>query len=379
MPQRSGLTGKGSLIVLGLFLMVLAAGAMLQLIKTNGPGPSSPQPNATSMPVLATGFRGFTLQLQSGWEGNPYETYIDQIAAAGANTIAFVVAAYQENGSSSCMFMDLRRTPSDVRLRELIDRARAKGLNATLMPIVLLENGREDEWRGKIAPDDWDLWWKNYSDVVLRYARIAESCGVAVYIVGSELISTETQDDRWRGLIAEVRKVYSGRLAYSANWDHYRPIQWWDALDIIGMTTYYDLTDGKKPTVEQLLTAWEPIKSELLAWQGKINRPILFTEVGWPNQETCAQHPWNYYGSDTPDPQAQANCFEAFFQTWVGEPVVAGFIIWEWQSYPKQPTGPEDVGYIPAGKPAMQVITRYLCGGDGPSTSAAPAEEAPPS
>jgi hypothetical protein len=228
------------------------------------------------------------------------------------------------------------------------------------MPIVLLDNAREDEWRGKIDPEDWDHWWSDYRQIVLRYATISQECDVSVYLVGSELLSTESQIDKWRQLIADVREAYSGRLAYSANWDHYRPIEWWDALDIIGMTTYYDLTKGEKPTVERLLDAWKPIKEEVLSWQATVNRPILFTEVGWPNQETCAQHPWNYFGSTVPDPQGQANCFEAFFRTWVDEPVVAGFIVWEWQNHPEESTGPDDIGYNPAGKPAMAVIERYF-------------------
>jgi len=369
--------GKGNLVVLVLFLLALGVGVMLHLLKANGSDSAAPAPTPTpaTLPAppaarrtQAKEFCGFTLQLHSGWEGNPYRTYIDQIAATGANTVSFVIAAYQENGSSSSIFLDLRKAPGDQRLRNLIAYARGLGLDVTLMPIVLLENAREDEWRGKIAPDNWDLWWTNYRDIVMRYARIAESSGVAVYIVGSELISTESHTERWRSLIADVRTVYHGRLSYSANWDHFRPIQWWDDLDIIGMTTYYDLTNGEKPTVERLMQAWKPIKKDVLQWQAKINRPILFTEVGWPNQETCAQYPWNYYGSDKPDPQGQANCFEAFFKTWIDEPVVAGFIVWEWQNYPGQKTGPDDTGYIPTGKPAMDVIRKYLYT-DSPATA----------
>jgi hypothetical protein len=362
MQTRSRHSGKGNAVVLGLFLLALAAGVAIKLLKA-GDGAQvgdPPAPPAPTRHTEAKEFCGFTLQLQSGWEGNPYETYIDQIAATGVNTVSFVIAAYQENASSSSIFLDLRRAPSDERLRKLIAHARSKGLNVTLMPIVLLDNARTDEWRGKIEPEDWDHWWSDYRDIVLRYARISRETGVSVFLVGSELLSTESQTDKWRELIADVREIYSGRLAYSANWDHYRPIEWWDALDIVGMTTYYDLTKGETPTVERLMDAWKPIREEILSWQTTVNRPILFTEVGWPNQTTCAEHPWNYFGSTEPAPQAQANCFEAFFRTWADEPIVAGFVVWEWQNHPEQTTGPEDTGYNPAGKPAMKVIERYF-------------------
>jgi len=352
-------TARDKMIVLGTFVAVLGAGLLLQLLRADG-SDEVLTATAPARPSAAREFRGITLQLHSGWEEHPFEKYIDEIARTGANTIALVIPCYQENGSSTSIFLDLRKAPSDKRLKHLIAHARKRDLRVTLMPVVLLEDAREDEWRGKISPENWGRWWDNYTDIVTRYARIAESAGVEVFIIGSELISTETQTKRWCELIAKVRQAYRGRLCYSANWDHYRPVEWWDKLDVVGMTTYYDLTGGKQPTVERLMEAWEPIKKEILEWQGRINRPIMFTEVGWPNQDTCAQYPWNYYASTTADPQAQANCFEAFFRTWINEPSVAGFLVWEWRNHPKQNPGPDDIGYLPCGKPAMDVIGKYF-------------------
>jgi hypothetical protein len=190
----------------------------------------------------------------------------------------------------------------------------------------------------------------------------AESAGADVFMVGSELVSTESDNEKWHGLIAQVRKAFRGRLGYSANWDHYLQVGFWDDLDIVGMTTYHDLGDGETPSVDELERNWEPIKKAILEWQEKVKRPILFTEVGWPNQVTCAKYPWDYYRSaDKPDPVAQANCFEAFFRTWANENNVAGYLVWEWRSYPGQVTDPrKDTSYVPCDKPAMDVISRYF-------------------
>jgi len=357
------LIGKGKLTVLGVFVLLLAMAAAIRILWAGGGGPTQPQTRPADTPrkpSAAGEFRGVSLQLHNGSEKHPYEKYVDEIAQTGANTICLVVTGYQENGSSTCIFLDLRKTPCDGRIKDLIAHARRRGLRVMVMPIVLLESARAGEWRGKIAPTSWDGWWADYFEFVLHYAYLAEEGGAEVFVVGSELVSTESQTDRWRDLIRQVRGSFSGRLCYSANWDHYRPIDWWDDLDILGMTTYYDLTGGDEPTVERLLESWEPIKKDILAWQGKINRPILFTEVGWPNQETAAQYPWDYYRSqDDPAPQRQANCFEAFFRTWAGEPAVAGFLVWEWRNSDDQAIGPEDTSYVPTGKPAMQVIRKY--------------------
>jgi hypothetical protein len=307
--------------------------------------------------------RGVTLGLHNADPANPYEKYIDEIGDMGANTINFVVAAYQENASSSSLFVDGRKTPPDARVRELIAYARSKGFQVIVMPILLLENPRTGEWRGKISPTDWDAWWQRYYDYVLQYARLAQEAKADLFIVGSELVSTEEQTDRWRTLIKQVRQRFSGLLSYSANWDHYETPEFWSDLDIVGMTTYHDMNTPKHPALGQLVEAWKPIKSKILAWREKIGLSIVFTEVGWPNQVTCANQPWNYYGAvDEPDPQTQANCFEAFFQTWMDEPNVAGILVWEWRNNPGMVGGPEDTSYLLCGKPAEEVLHRYFKG-----------------
>jgi len=365
---------KDKVIILAAFLAVLGVGGYL--VHRGGQGRLDAGP---SKPSAAGEFRGISLQLNSAHPAVPYEKYIDQIATTGANTVSLVVSGFQENCSSTSIFIDARKVPPAERIKKLVARAHSRKLRVVLMPIVLLENPQSDEWRGKISPTKWDAWWEDYGSFVCHWARIAQDSGVELLMIGSELVSTESQTRQWRRLIARVRKIYTiGRLSYSANWDHYKVPAWWGDLDVIGMTTYHDLTGGKAPTLENILAGWRPIKKEILAWQKTINRPIIFTEVGWPNQPTCAQYPWDYYRSDKTAPQAQAACFEAFFQTWIKEPAVAGILVWEWRNYEGQNTGPDkDTSYVPCDKPAMEVIRRYFHSA-GPSRAASrPASSRP--
>ena len=320
--------------------------------------------------------RGLSLQMHLSAEDHPYEQIVGDIAKTGANCVKLVVTGYQDHGGSVEVKVEPNRAPSDTKLKATIAAAHKDKLTVVLMPIVLLASPREGEWRGKLDPkaDDggWDKWWESYTKFILRYAKVAQDAKVEMLMVGSELISTERQTERWEALIAEVRKVYGGKLSYSANWDHYRPVKFWDKLDVVGMTSYYDLVGDDKPTREKLLQSWAKIRDEILEWQQTINRPIVFTEVGWPNQVTAAKYPWDYYrSSDKPDPQLQKLCFETFFETFGQLPWVSGTLVWEWCTSPTQDTSPEkDTGYCPKDKPAMKVILEFFKTGKVTSTPA---------
>ena len=350
-------------VVLGVVVLLLGAVAMpLALREETVTAPLKLPPPQKPSPVGQ--FRGMTLQLHTNSPAVPFEQYVKEIASSGANTIIFTVAAYQENPSASSVFIEYRRVPPADRIARLIRLSRSLGLRVVMMPMVLLERPIRGEWRGKIRPMRPDDWWKDYENYVLYYARISHKTGAEMFMVGSELVSMEGETDRWKGLIAKVRKAYpNGLLGYSANWDHYKDIRFWDALDVIGMTAYYDLVGTNKPTLERLVTSWKPIRKKILDWKATIDpnntHRIVFTEVGWPSQVGCAREPWNYFASPIVDLKTQDLCFQAFFKTWQDDPAVGGILIWEWRNGPGQHGGPLDRSYVPINKPAMETIRAF--------------------
>src|SRR3712207_7890009 len=46
------------------------------------------------------------------------------------------------------------------QLADLIGHAKSRNLRVVLMPIVLLDRPRGNEWRGVIKPESWDEWFE---------------------------------------------------------------------------------------------------------------------------------------------------------------------------------------------------------------------------
>ena len=289
----------------------------------------------------------------------PHER-INKLLDLGADTVMFSLDGYQTHVESTDIRTDPDRMPEEQQWLDLFDIAHRQGLRVVLMPKILLSDPRGNNWRGKIQPPSWDEWFSQYKAFVVRCARLAEQGHVAVFIVGSELVSTEKLTDHWRDVIAAVRQEYGGSLSYSANWDHYRGIRFWDDLDLIGMTSYHQLSDEPGPSLQTLQASWHQIKRGILEWQREIGKPILFTEAGWCSQEGCSVEAWNYYRQEEATPaglREQRDCYQAFVDAWADEPAVGGIIWWEWSA---RAAGPADFSYTPKGKPAERVLHDFL-------------------
>jgi len=325
---------------------------------------------APRLPLLAADetYHGLAWQIHRS-EGCVEEArkMLGEIADLGADTVLIGNAGYQEHAGSESFRIDPAVTPSADQWRQIFQIAHDDGLRVILMPIILLSNPRGTEWRGVINPPSWDDWIERYCEFILHFARIAADNQVEVLMVGSELVSAEknVHVDQWRRLIRDVRKVFPGKLTYSSNWDHYKVVEFWDELDMVGMTSYYKLSSKPNPSLESLIEAWKPIQRGLLRWQAQVGKPLLFTEVGWCSQEGASIEPWNYYYKQTATPaglEEQRRCYRAFVETWrdqtLGEnPTVAGIIWWEWLDIEG---GPDDYNYIPKGKPAEIELRQWF-------------------
>lgn len=251
-------------------------------------------------------------------------------------------------------------------IRTDAERAHALGMSVLHKPHLWVGHG---DWRGALDPDPasggWDAWFDSYQRFAVAQGRLAAEIGAEWYCVGTELTSSvKARPDRWRALIAAVRKVYPGKLTYCANWNAVGDVPFWDALDGIGVQMYAPL--AKAPTTDEALLrrGAEKWLHRYEAVSERVGKPLLLTEVGFVNRPDAVVKPYEWSPGGVPTAAgdaAQAAAYAAIDRTFGRSPRVLGIFWWKWFTDPatREEAG---VGFPPTGKPAEGVL-RAGCGG----------------
>jgi len=305
---------------------------------------------------------GFALNAHHISDLDLYLDSVDQIAELGANALIVLTPMMQRYVTSNGMEYDPEKCATDEQLIAIFERARQRGLHTTLLPIVLLEHPGEKDWRGVIRPDDWDQWWNAYDGFIDRFVSVANRAEVDLLIIGSELNSTEDMTDRWTEISARVRRDFDGQIGYSANWDRFDKMELWPLVDVMCVSSYFELErDDPAASVQRLADAWKPERSKMLRVARKWDKPLLISEIGYPSVPWASAHPWNYVvkaGAEA-DHEAQARAWNAFFRAWTSvfrdqDTPARGFFAYHWTPYY---TGDAwDCSYGVKGKPSLEIL-----------------------
>ena len=112
-------------------------------------------------------------------------------------------------------------------------------------------------------------------------------------------------NELWIGLIDRCRSVYSGQLAYAANFDNYYDVGFWDHLDVMGINAYFPLREVDSTwqeaeySYDSLVVAWKEIFRDIERIQEEESlreMPLLFTELGYTFRENSSLQPWAGFG-----------------------------------------------------------------------------------
>jgi len=288
---------------------------------------------------------------------------LKELAKTGTNWVAITVNWYQDKCYTTSIF-STPKTASDASLIHAIATAHALGMKVLLKPHIDLLDMSGGSWRGEIAcvtEPDWDEWFNNYENFILHYAKIAQENNVELFCIGTELASVATTKEKmWRKkVIAPVKKVYKGPIMYAANWnEEYSQIRFWDALDYVGIDAYFPLSETERPNLNEIKRGWEVWVKDIEAFQAKVNKPIIFPEIGYSSAPGAAKTPWEEISSGRADPELQADCYRAALESFWDKDWFYGMYWWRWGTDVRY-GGISNKGYSLQNKPAQTVVTEW--------------------
>lgn len=254
---------------------------------------------------------------------------------------------------------------SDQGLIHTTRLARKMGIKTLLKPHLWLRD-RSGKWLGDIEMTNdaqWQEWFKNYRTFILHYAQLAQQEKIEAFCIGTELHKAAvTQDQSWRALIKDIRKIYSGELTYAANWYlEYEQIKFWDELDFIGVQAYFPLTKKTNPSVAELKKGWQQPLKDIAKIARRYQKPVVFTEAGYKSTTDAAVEPWKWPergAAVTNESEAtQQACYQAMFESVWHQPWFAGIYIWKW--YPRIRHARNLIDFTPQQKPAEKVLAQW--------------------
>ena len=356
----------------------------------------------------------FVKGISWGWVGSrgEYESpaaadSMKQLAETGATwvCIAFSTTMVSPHDPNFTWGDDKPTMVSDDEIRHAIKLARNHGLKVILKPVINCDDqtwrawirfyrpvtdeeksqgitGEMDPWGNEPVMREgevkdlaaWDRWWGNFQNFLIHYAEIAKETDVEMFCLGCEMNSTEEFVDKWRTLIKEIRAIYSGPLTYDINHGREMELTWWDAVDIIGVSGYYQVPPPEGVTIEEavkettsqaeIAAELAKVKQHLAEVSKKWHKPIIMIETGVTNVRGCARYPWshpNAYPDSPLDEAEQANYYRAFFETFADDaPWFMGYAWWDWPArlYSKEEAA-ENRGFCIYGKQAEDVLREW--------------------
>jgi len=308
-------------------------------------------------PLPAGTIRGMALPPYAEFPELSYEAMLDRLLTIGTTHVSIIVNWEQNTIYDNRIQARSFGVPDDNRIRKLIQHAHTNGLKVMLFPILHVNRRSDGEWRGRLDPRDLGRWQNDYRNFILHYARLANQESVEIFSVGSELSSMEKHTDYWKGLIAQVRTEFAGKMIYSSNWDHFHHPEFWEDLDYIGVSAYFEVSTDSKQAIHKVTQTWEARRSELLEFARSKERPLILTEVGYPSVDSAAVKPWDYTSKSGPNSLQQLAAYRSLVDAWVTPSAdFGGVFIWHgWGR-----GGELDTSYSFWDKPSQQLVKSWF-------------------
>jgi hypothetical protein len=293
-----------------------------------------------------------------GYGSDASRQSLARLRALGVDAVSLTPFGYLSSLSSPDVQRGNRHRggETDEAVAGAARQARALGMRVMLKPHLWVHRG---DWIGKqVFADDaaFARWFDSYSAFIKHYASLAAREKMEWLVIGTELVRASGRDrPRWQALIAELRRIYPGKLTYAANWDESQVV-FWDLLDAIGVQAYEPI-GAAGAGLDELRAGWKRVAAKLEALSRKHGKPVIVTELGYRAAASAASAPHAWPESDRSaafDGEQQARCYRAALEALLGASWCGGVYVWKWFSDSSDEQGPTD--FSPAGKPAEKVL-----------------------
>jgi hypothetical protein len=221
------------------------------------------------------------------------------------------------------------------------------------------------------ANEYWDRWFTQFGNFMQKSAEIAEKHNIGMLALGKQIDGAmiPANEQRWRALIADVRKVYHGKLTqvlFTDEWsDPESQVPWIDDLDVITIYYYNRFSDAERPSLAELESAMDSFnRKQFDPLYAKYKKPIIFL-LPFQSRDHAAGQAWFEPMATAPsvrqDFLAQADLYEAFFSSMADEPWCGGAMTWGYWIEPGfNPKYSFEKSSSVRGKPAALVIQRLF-------------------
>lgn len=209
---------------------------------------------------------------------------------------------------------------------------RELGMKIFLVPHIAYWGSRFS-WRGEITFQDeasWQRFFTAYKRWIVVQAQMAERGGAHLFSVGIEYKGTLHREKEWREVIQAVRKVYSGKITYAANWDSFRRVPFWDAVDFIGIQAYFPVAQQADPPASVLRKGWNRVLQDLETFSKKHSKSIVFTELGYNRSTWAGVRPWSYEQGGLNAEAVKLRCMRVALEAIKPARFIESVFLWKW-------------------------------------------------
>lgn len=284
---------------------------------------------------------------------------LDSLKNIGCNWVSFSPFRYMASASSPIIIDSLPNQwygESKPGIIEMADAAHIKGIKVLVKPHLWIMNG---DFTGDIKnPINQSQWENQYENYMLTYAKLCELHKVEMLSIGNELKTpVSSNPNYWTEMIKKIRLVYTGKLTYSANWDNFDKIPFWDKLDLIGINAYFPVCNEKTPSKKCLAKGWKTWVKKINHLKIKTQKPVIFTELGYRSTDYCCKQPWSFSNNNGKQNKCQENAYQFFFDNIYGKEVTGVFL---WKYFDKNDPHSKNDHYSPQRNKSWFTIKKYF-------------------